>query len=87
MTQIANNLDTSIYDIQEIIEKRKLEVAELDAQISSTTRKISRLELDYGITKKDFEEYRKNKTTCRQNKTARVRTKRERSNHNFVSGK
>ena len=59
VTQIANNLDTSIYDIQEIIEKRKLEVAELDRQISSKTRRISRLELDYGITKKDLEEYRK----------------------------
>ena len=59
VTQIANNLDTSIYDIQEIIEKRKLEVAELDRQISSKTRRISRLELHYGITKKDLEEYRK----------------------------
>jgi len=47
------------YDIQEIIEKRKLEVAELDRQISSKTRRISRLELHYGITKKDLEEYRK----------------------------
>ena len=59
MTQIANNLDTSIYEIPEIIEKRKLEVAELDEQISSTTRKISRLELDCEITKKDFKEYEK----------------------------
>ncbi len=59
MTQIANNLDTSIYEIPEIIEKRKLEVAELVEQISSTTRKISRLELDCETTKKDFKEYEK----------------------------
>ncbi len=54
VTQIANNLDTSIYDIQEIIEKRKLEVAELDRQISSMTRRISRLGIKYGITKEEL---------------------------------
>ena len=43
VTKIAKNLNNSIYDIQEIIEKRKLEVAELDAPISSMTRKMSRL--------------------------------------------
>jgi hypothetical protein len=59
VTQIANNLDTSIYEIPEIIEKRKLEVAEVVEQISSTTRKISRLELDCETTKKDFKEYEK----------------------------
>ena len=54
MSQKASNLDTSIYDILEIIEKRKLEVAELDRQMSSMTRRISQLELDYGITKEDL---------------------------------
>ena len=54
VTQIANNLDTSIYDIQEIIEKRKLEVAELDRQISSKTRRISRLRIKCGITKEEL---------------------------------
>ena len=54
MSQIANNLDSSIYDILEIIETSILEVAELDRQMSSMTRRISRLELYYGITKEDL---------------------------------
>ena len=59
VTQIANNLDTSIYDIQEIIEKRKLEVAELDRQISSKTRRISRLRISVELQKKNLDQYRK----------------------------
>jgi hypothetical protein len=43
VAQIAHNLDATIYDIPEIIKKRKLELANLDKQISFMTRKISRL--------------------------------------------
>jgi chromosome segregation ATPase len=58
VTQMANNLDISIYDIAESIERAKQEMARLDEQISTKTIDISRLIVEEGITRKDLEEYR-----------------------------
>jgi hypothetical protein len=58
VTQIANNLDISIYDIAESIERGKQEMARLDEQISTKVMHISRLIVEEGITRKDLEEYR-----------------------------
>ena len=58
VTQIANNLDISIYDIAESIERAKQEMTRLDEQISTKTIDISRLIVEEGITRKDLEEYR-----------------------------
>jgi hypothetical protein len=58
VTQLANNLDISIYDIAERIERGKQEMARLDEQISTKIIDISRLIVEEGITRKDLEEYR-----------------------------
>jgi hypothetical protein len=58
VTQIANNLDISIYEIAESIERGKQEIARLDGQISTKIIDISRLIVEEGITRKDLEEYR-----------------------------
>ena len=55
MTQIANNLGFSIYDIPEIIERDKREIARLDELILIKTKEVSRLIVEEGITKKDLE--------------------------------
>jgi len=55
VTQIANNLGFSIYEIPEIIERDKREIARLDELILIKTKEVSRLILEEGITKKDFE--------------------------------
>ena len=58
VTQIANNLDISIYEIPESIERDKREIARLDEQISTKIIEISRQILEERITQKDLEEYR-----------------------------
>jgi hypothetical protein len=58
VTQIANNLDISIYEMPEYIERGKLEIARYDELISTKVREISKLILKEGITTKDLEEYR-----------------------------
>ncbi len=58
VTQIANNLDISIYEIAECIERGKQEITRLDEQISTKIIDISRLIVEEGITRKDLEEYR-----------------------------
>jgi hypothetical protein len=55
VTQIANNLGFSIYEIPEIIERGKLEIARLDELISIKTKEVSRLIVEEGITNKDLE--------------------------------
>jgi hypothetical protein len=55
VTQIANNLGFSIYEIPEIIERGKREIARLDELILIKTKEVSRLIVEEGITNKDLE--------------------------------
>lgn len=52
VAQIAHNLDATISDIPEIIKKRKLELANLEKQISFMTRKISRLGINVEVQRR-----------------------------------
>ena len=58
VTQISNTLGISIFDIPEIIEREKRELARLDELILINTEDISRQIVEEGITKKDLDEYR-----------------------------
>ena len=58
VTQISNTLGISIFDIPEIIEREKRELARLDELILINSEEISRQIVEEGITKKDLDEYR-----------------------------
>jgi hypothetical protein len=58
VTQISNTLGISIFDISEIIEREKRELARLDELILINAEEISRQIVEEGITKKDLDEYR-----------------------------
>jgi hypothetical protein len=53
VTHISNTLGISIFDIPEIIEREKRELARLDELILINTKEISRQIVEEGITKKD----------------------------------
>ncbi len=78
VTQIANNLDISIYDIAESIERAKQEMTRLDEQISTKTIDISRLIVEEGITRKDLEEYRMTRPLGDRIRQLRMEIRRER---------
>jgi hypothetical protein len=58
VTQVSNILGISIFDIPEIIEKEKRELARLDELILINAEEISRQIVEEGITKKDLDEYK-----------------------------